>query len=225
MSAETWTAQIPLILAWLGYAVLHSVTASLALKRWFAARHPDWMPGYRLAFNSIAVIGLLPVAWVFFASRSEPLWAWTGPLWWLMNALALLAVIGFWYSLKFYDGGEFFGTRQWRERNASVEDQENFHISPLHRFVRHPWYSFGLVLVWTRDMDPALLISAIMITLYFAIGSRFEERKLCRYHGAVYEQYRAAVPGLIPRPWRFLSAARAQQLVAQAEQPVDQARR
>ena len=86
-------------------------------------------------------------------------------------------------SLKYYDGREFLGLRQLNERNASVDDQEQFQLSPLHRWVRHPWYFFALVIIWTRDMNSAMLIAAILMTLYFVIGSRLDERKLLRYHG------------------------------------------
>jgi hypothetical protein len=97
-----------------------------------------------------------------------------------------------------------------------VEDQERFYISPLHRFVRHPWYSLGLVLVWTRDMNGPLLLSASAITLYFIVGSRLEERKLLVYHGEAYRRYRARVPGLIPLPWRYLNRQAARALVCAA---------
>jgi steroid 5-alpha reductase family enzyme len=82
------------------------------------------------------------------------------------------------------------------ESNTSVDDQEQFQLSPLHRWVRHPWYFFALVIIWTRDMN--------LMTLYFIIGSRLEERKLERYHGEVYRRYQRQVPGLVPLPWKHL---------------------
>ncbi len=122
------------------------------------------------------------------------------------------ALAGFFWSLKYYDGSEFIGLRQLREREKRVEDQERLHLSPLHRYVRHPWYSLGLVLIWSRDMDLPLLISALLITLYFIIGSRLEERKLVAYHGEAYRHYQRRVPGLFPLPWRHLTRQEAEQL-------------
>jgi protein-S-isoprenylcysteine O-methyltransferase Ste14 len=141
------------------------------------------------------------------------LWQWTGGAWWLANGLALLAIFGFLYSLRWYDGAEFLGLRQWRGRVRAVEDQERFRLSPLHRVVRHPWYSLGLVLVWTRDMDAPLLLSAMMISLYFVLGSRLEERKLVAYHGDLYRSYRRLVPSLVPLPWRYLSPEQCRNLM------------
>lgn len=207
---------ILLSVTWLTYFVLHSLLASLAVKRWVARHRPQWMPAYRLFFNLMAILLVLPPLAMTFAFRGEPLWQWTGPWRWVSVALILAAVFGFVWSLRHYDSGEFLGLRQWRGRLRSVEDQERMHISPLHRYVRHPWYFLGLVLVWSQDMDPAFLTSAIAISLYFVVGSRLEERKLMVYHGAAYREYRARVPGLIPLPWRYLTREQGEKLVQKA---------
>ena len=203
-----------MVLAWLVYFALHSLLASLALKRWVAREHPDWMPGYRLFFNGCAVVLLLPPLVLTYMDRGPWLWEWTGVGWWVANALAASAAFGVLWSLRWYDGSEFLGLRQWRGGLRAAEDQEGFHLSPLHRYVRHPWYSLGLVIVWTRDMDPTFLATAVMITSYFALGSRLEERKLLIYHGELYRRYRRQVPGLVPLPWRYLTRARAGELMA-----------
>lgn len=208
-------AQVVLICAtWALYGVLHSFTASLWLKRRLAERWPGRMPLYRLLFNLLAVITLIPPLWMIYRWHGDWLWQWTGTGWWLANGLALAAIGGFAWSLRYYDGSEFIGLRQWRERERRVEDQERFYISPLHRFVRHPWYSLGLVILWTRDMDGVFLLSSLMITGYFILGSRLEERKLLVYHGARYRQYREQVPALVPLPWRYLTASQAKALMA-----------
>jgi len=205
-----------LILVWLAYFALHSLLASLGLKRWVASERPRWMRAYRLAYNALALLLLVPPLWLTYLDRGPWLWAWTGFGWWLANGLAAVAILGLLWSLRWYDGSEFLGLRQWREGVRTAEDQERFHLSPLHRHVRHPWYSLGLVIVWTRDMDPTFLVTAVMITLYFVVGSRLEERKLIVYHGDAYRRYRRLVPGLIPLPWKFLSREQAHRLIAQA---------
>jgi protein-S-isoprenylcysteine O-methyltransferase Ste14 len=98
----------------------------------------------------------------------------------------------------------------------SILDQERLRISPLHRFVRHPWYSLGLIIIWSRDMTEAWLITCVLATLYFIFGSRLEEAKLMRYHGEAYRRYRAAVPALLPLPWRYLSGEESARLLASA---------
>lgn len=202
--------------AWVLYGALHSFTASLWLKRRVAARWPAFMPFYRLSFNLLAVVSLIPALLPVYLWHGDYLWQWTGLGWWLANGLALAALGGFAWSMRYYDGSEFAGLRQWRERETRVEDQERFYISPLHRFVRHPWYALGLVIIWSRDMDGVFLLSSLLISGYLVFGSWLEERKLLVYHGARYRRYRAKVPALIPLPWRYLTPVQAKALMSDA---------
>ncbi len=202
-------SQIGLALGWLAYGLLHSILASLTAKAWLAHRWPAAGPYYRLAFNIVASLTALPLLWLIHAHPGETLWQWRGVGWWLTNGLALAAVAGFFASTRAYDMDEFLGLRQIREHDGGTQDREGFTLSFFHRFVRHPWYLFGLILVWTRDMNEAWLVSALAITLYFKVGSWFEERKLVAFHGDAYRRYREKVPGLLPLPWKYLSAEEA----------------
>ena len=200
-------------LAWTGYCLIHSLLASLQIKRWVSNHYPGLMPAYRLSFNLIAV-ALLSVPFYFsYTGHSIALWSFDGPIKWIMYAITLSAVAGFFISLKYYDSQEFLGIRQLREHETRVEDQEHLQLSPLHRYVRHPWYTFALMIIWSRPMDSLVLMSSVLITAYFVIGSRLEERKLIHYYGEVYQTYRNRVPGLIPLPWRSLSAGEADTLL------------
>lgn len=201
-----------LALGWIAYAALHSLLAALAVKAWVTRHWPAATPYYRLAYNALAVVLVLPLAWATYALPGDWLWRWTGAAAWLANGLALAALAGFWFATGSYDMGEFLGTRPWRERRADAGEHEGFRISPLHRYVRHPWYALGLVLIWTRDMNAPLLVSATAITLYFIAGSRLEDRKLEAHFGAAYREYRSRVSGLVPLPWKVLPAAEAARL-------------
>ncbi len=207
-----------LLLAWLSYALLHSALASVTVKNGVARALPNWMPAYRLFFNAFAVILIIPVLWLTLTTQSPMLWAWNGLWAWFANGLAILAIVGVMWSSRCYDTDEFLGLKQWREGIKEVEDQESFQISNFHRFVRHPWYSLSLILIWTRDINTTWLLSASIMTAYFMFGSRLEERKLVLYHGSIYPRYAKKVPGLIPRPWRYLSTAEAQALVDESRQ-------
>ena len=208
------TSLTALLFAWLAYFALHSALASLTAKHWVAARWPALMPAYRLAFNTIAAVALLPIVWLLFSQPGRLVWSWTGAWAWLANGIALAAVGGFLHTLRDYDTEEFLGLRQWRSRTRTVADQEGFHLSSVHRYVRHPWYFFSLLILWTRDMSEAMLLSALVMTIYFVVGARLEERKLIAYHGERYRRYMARVAGLLPLPWKTLSEAQARELVA-----------
>ena len=202
-----------LTFSWLIYFLIHSLLASIYVKNFVASRYPDAMPYYRLTFNLLAILLLVVPLGLTLIWPGEWLWRWSGIINWLAIGISVLAFTGFLWSLKFYDTSEFLGFRQLSEQNTSVDDQEQFQLSPLHRWVRHPWYFFALLLIWTRDMNESMLVSAIMMTLYFIIGSRYEERKLIRYHGERYRRYIELVPGLIPLPWRYLSKAQMEELL------------
>ena len=212
---DIWYLAI-LTLSWLAYFLLHSFFASLFFKRIVEKKFPGLMPVYRLMFNALAVILLVVPLWLLFSYEGETIIAWTGVFKWLSHLLLFSVIWGFLWSMRYYDGSEFLGIRQLRDNVSNVKDQENFHISPLHRYVRHPWYFLGLVLIWSRDMNAAFLVSASMMTAYFVIGSRAEEKKLFEYHGEVYREYVRRVPGLLPLPWKYLNKSEAEQLLTEA---------
>jgi protein-S-isoprenylcysteine O-methyltransferase Ste14 len=207
-----------LALGWLAYAALHSLLAALSVKAYVTRRWPDFAPWYRIAYNAVALVLVLPLVWATYAIPGDWLWRWTGIWAWLANGLALTALGGFGISTGSYDMGEFLGIRPLKEKRRDAVEHEGFRISPLHRFVRHPWYALGLVLIWTRDMNAPLLVSAAAITLYFVFGSRLEERKLEAHFGATYRDYMRKVPGLLPLPWKRLSAAEAEALMLRSVQ-------
>jgi protein-S-isoprenylcysteine O-methyltransferase Ste14 len=194
-----------LALTWLAYFLLHSLLASMWAKGLLAQHMPTVMPWYRLLFNLLALVLIIPPLFMLWSYRSDYLWQWQGAMAWLAYLLMLLSVAGFVWSMRYYDSREFLGLGQLLRHQQDINDLEQLHISPLHRFVRHPWYSLGLLLIWVQDMDPPRLVSALCLTGYLVIGSRLEERKLRLYHGDIYHYYRQRVPGLIPRPWRFLT--------------------
>jgi methanethiol S-methyltransferase len=200
-------------LLWLAYFSLHSLFASLWLKRHVAGRWPGLMPWYRLLFNALAMILLLPPVALAWWLGGEPVWRFEGIWNWFRLGLMGLALAGFAWSLRYYDGQAFIGLRQIAAGQRDIADQERLHISPLHRYVRHPWYSLGLVLIWTQELDPARLFSALLISAYLFIGSIQEEHKLTLYHGERYRRYKARVPGLIPLPGHHLTKAEAKALL------------
>lgn len=203
-----------LVLLWAAYFGIHSLLASLAIKRWFARILPTSMPYYRLGFNVVATLFVIfPVAFMYI-NGGEPIWQWLGVAKWLANGVAVAAILTFYWTLRYYDMREFLGIKQSVEQQRDIYDQETFKLSPLHRYVRHPWYFLALLIIWSRDMDVMYLTSAIMVSLYFALGSKLEEKKLIAYHGERYRMYCQKVPGLIPRPWRHLTKTQALQLQA-----------
>ncbi len=209
MNSE-WLPITLLVSAWIIYGAVHSLLASLTFKEWLFHRWPALQPAYRILFNVVAVITLAPQMFLILIYKGETVFSWPPEWQWLAHTLSLLAIIGFIWSLKFYDLQEFLGLKQWRNRHQPAANSDaQFVISPLHRFVRHPWYSFAFVLMWAREMDAMMLATSIIVSGYFIIGAYFEERKLVKLYGDAYQKYRRQVPGLVPLPWRYLTTKEA----------------
>lgn len=194
--------QLPLAVGWVLYATLHSLLAGLRVKAAVTACFPGFAAWYRLVYNGVALLTVLPLIWLMRVMPGAELWAWSGAWAWLANGLAAAALFGAMQSSKAYAMNDFLGLGVLGGDTAI--DREVFRLSAPHRFVRHPWYSFGLVIVWTRDMNAAMLVSALAITIYFVAGSWLEEKKLIAIHGDTYRRYRERVPGLLPLPWKYL---------------------
>lgn len=194
-----------LALAWLAYGALHSWLASLGCKAWFQVRWPQHVYGYRVAFNVLAIVLLFPILALEQSIDAIPLWSWSGVIKVITLSLMLAAAVGFIWSTRYYDMNHFMGLSQWRNKTMPAGDNEAFTISPLHRFVRHPWYSLALVILWTRDIESTTLVTNLMVSGYFIIGARLEENKLVIQFGERYREYQRRVPALIPLPWRFLN--------------------
>ena len=199
--------QLPLAIGWVLYALLHSLLAGLRVKAAVVRLWPGFTPWYRLAYNGVALLAVLPLIWLMRAVPGAELWAWNGAWAWLANGLAAAALFGAMQSSQAYAMNDFLGLGVLGGDKAIERDV--FRLSMPHRFVRHPWYSFGLVIVWTRDMNAAMLVSALAITIYFVAGSWLEEKKLIAIHGDTYRRYRERVPGLLPLPWKYLRSEEA----------------
>ncbi len=216
MNNEIIISLVPLTIGFVTYFALHSLLASHQLKNYVAKRWPTVMPAYRLVFNVLSVVLLLPLLWLMQQNPGPVIWQWHGSWSLLMNGLMFVAIGGFIWSLKSYDNMVFLGITQWKNRHQSCEDPEQLHISTLHRFVRHPWYFFILVILWTQDIHLVQLVTYGLMTLYFVIGSHLEERKLMECYGDAYRQYYRRVPGLIPLPWKWLNKNEALELINMA---------
>jgi protein-S-isoprenylcysteine O-methyltransferase Ste14 len=89
----------------------------------------------------------------------------------------------------------FVGLRQLVEE----ENMGSLVTSGLYRSVRHPLYTFSLLILWlapSMSMNSFIVYSAL--TIYVLIGIVFEERKLLRDFGQAYAEYKSHTPMLIP---------------------------
>jgi protein-S-isoprenylcysteine O-methyltransferase Ste14 len=194
MTSSFWL----ILLAVLAYGLVHSLLASLTIKaqtrQLIGSMTDRW---YRLGFNIIAVVTLLPILLLPLLLADEKIYA--IPLPWVIISVViqLLAVmvllIGLWQTGIF----SFLGLRQ----AFQLGDPPPTHMvtDGLYRYIRHPLYTAGLVFIWLLPvLTWNLLAINIGLTVYILIGIKFEERKLLREFGDSYTEYRRRTPMLIP---------------------------
>ncbi len=189
---------IAVAVGWLAYFVIHSLTASTQFKDASVQRLGLNSARYRLLYVVVSTVLLLPLAYLIGSDSTPMLWQHDGVVKIILNVISLLAIIGFVIVARSYNMISFLGLK-------TQAAQHGFKVSWLHRYVRHPWYFFGLIIIWTRDMSLLWLISCICITVYLIVGSWLEEKKLVTEFGEVYRYYQKQVPGLLMIPGRYIS--------------------
>jgi len=195
------TSAALMILAVALYGVLHSWLASLSAKA--LARRlfgPSADRFYRLAFNTVGAITLLPLLAFTAWQPGRPLYSVPPPFTWLFLAgqAAALAVIGL--GLLQTGPSHFLGVRQLLEPAGGTErNPPPLTTGGLYRYVRHPLYTAGFVFLWMTPVMTSTLLSLYLgFSLYLYVGSLFEERRLLLEFGADYQAYQRKVPRLFP---------------------------
>ena len=185
-------------LAWMSFGIAHSLLADARVK---ARLKPYFRAGYRLTYNSMAVLHVLAVvmigAWLFRGAPpfALPLFV-KIPQWALLGAGAGIFLV----ALAGYDLARLMGTAQIKaaKRGETLDDEEALRTDGLHRYVRHPLYAGGFAILWGRVGDESTLATALWASLYLLIGAYCEERRLMARFGEAYARYRAQVPAFIP---------------------------
>lgn len=183
------------------WTLLHSVLAARPLKAWArrtvgAQTVARW---YRLLYNAFSTLTLLPLFPLLAWLPDQTLYVTPAPWRWLMIAGQLLAVGGLVATLRQTDVWHFVGLAQL-VRDDTTEEPSSLQVDGFYRWVRHPLYTFSLLLIWlTPAMTINLLTTYILFTLYFYIGSIHEEYRLIAEFGEAYRRYQQEVPRLLPR--------------------------
>ena len=188
-----------ILLVILIYGLVHSLMASLQLKalarRWLGPSTGRW---YRLVYNVIAGLSLLPILMLVGLLPDRQLYRITFPWVIATTTIQLLALAGLAIGLVQTGVWSFLGLSQLVRQEGSQTSQ--LVTGGLYRWVRHPLYTAGLLVVWlTPVMTANLLALFIGLTIYIVVGASYEECKLEREYGVAYLEYKASTPMLIPR--------------------------
>ena len=185
-----------LAFAWLLYGAIHSFMASNYFKNFVAKIFGKYFRFYRLIYNVLAFVLLIPVFAVQFSTEKEMLWQISiyQPV--IGKFITICGVLFVFRALQGYDLLEFSGL----DFNKKQEQGE-FKSDGLLKYMRHPIYFGILISVWgifLADASTRSLTSAVTITVYLFVGIYFEEKKLLAVFGEKYKRYQQEVPMLIP---------------------------
>ncbi|RMG75183.1 MAG: isoprenylcysteine carboxylmethyltransferase family protein [Chloroflexi bacterium] len=195
---------IPVFVSMVCYGLLHSVLASDKVKQRFQVKFGEraYHGLYRVVFNMIAFTTILPILYMMTLNPERVIWTIPldyEPILWVIQGIG---IIGFVMALLQIDGLRFLGLRQaWAYFNGDPLPlpDEKLTTTGVYKLVRHPLYLFSLMLIWpVTTMTEAYLGWALGVTLYFLVGSLYEERRMLQYYGEAYQAYRRNVPWLIP---------------------------
>ena len=185
-----------------GLLMLFAVQHSLMARKWFKERWTRIVPkaierSTYVLFSSVALI-LLFTCW-------QPL---GGVVWSVQDPAGRLVLRGLFafgwglilYSTFLINHFDLFGMRQvWRYLMGRGDSALKFVTPGPYRYVRHPLYVGWLFAFWmTPLMTSAHLLFSLATTAYILLAIQLEERDLMREHGNAYEEYKQAVPMLVP---------------------------
>ena len=196
---------ISFLLSFVVWMLLHSLTAASHLKQRIRQIIGDraYEGLYRLLYNLFSALTILPVLYLLVTQvPAAPIWTLLTPLSYIFSGVQLIGLIGLIIALWQTDIWDFAGLRQaWHYFSHDEKPMPTPQLvtTGLYGFVRHPLYFFSLLILWFNPvMGLNSFIFTIASTLYFWLGSIYEERKLLAFFGQAYHEYQQRVPRLIP---------------------------
>jgi protein-S-isoprenylcysteine O-methyltransferase Ste14 len=189
-----------LVIAW---CFLHSAMISISVTEYLKRTLGFKFRYYRLFYNVVSVITLIPVVLFSYSVRTEPIFSWDGYLRIIQAFFLGTAVLLFFLGSRHYDARQLLGIKQIREgtSNKAITDSGKLDTSGVLGMIRHPWYAAGIFLLWAGQLDISVIIVNTIFTAYLIIGAFLEEKKLVREFGMEYRAYQARVSMFLPYQW------------------------
>ena len=191
------------VLAWIIWCALHSALISITVTEYLKKKFGAWFRFYRLFFNTVSLVTLIPVVYFSFSMQGAAVFTWGGGLVMVKYALLVISISLFVAGARHYSMTQFLGMRQIKTNraNRALSAYDTFDSSGILKVIRHPWYTAGILIVWARDISQSTFLTNIVINSYFVIGALLEERKLLREFGTRYREYQKHVSMFIPYKW------------------------
>ena len=203
MEPIDYTEYLILSLLVISWCVLHSAMISISVTEYFKKCLGPKYRFYRLFFNIIAILTLIPVVLFAYSIRTQAIFQWNGHMRLGQVLILGIAVLLFFLGGRHFDIRQVLGIRQIREgiSNKAITDTGELDTSGVRGITRHPWYLATILLIWARQMDISAICVNLMLTSYLIVGTYLEEKKLVREFGENYQKYQKKVSMLVPFKW------------------------
>jgi methanethiol S-methyltransferase len=185
---------------WIAWCALHSLLISRQAHHMAERALGESAGIYRILYILFSIITLLPVLWYQFSLPQHIIVEANMFIRLTQGALLFYGILMFYLGARVYDMQFFLGISQWQNAKKNNKPARlPFHTDGVLAYVRHPWYSGGIAFIWGfGSVTDIYLLSRLILTVYFIIGTVHEERRLVIELGDVYKTYRRQVPMLIP---------------------------
>jgi protein-S-isoprenylcysteine O-methyltransferase Ste14 len=191
------------VFLWIPWCILHSTLVTTTLTDYIKKKLGERFRFYRLFFNTVSLITLIPLVYYSVSIQEAPVFRWEGHLVIVKYLLLVTSIYLFVAGGKHYNLLQFLGVRQIKtgRRNLLLSEYGTFDTSGILSAIRHPWYTAGIISVWVSDISLSTFLINIVISAYFVIGTILEERKLLQEFGEKYREYQKNVSMFIPYQW------------------------
>lgn len=194
-----------LIILWTLWCSIHSAMISLTVVEYLKNRFGEYYKYYRLFYNLVAVITLIPLGLYSKSLNGPVLFVWEGYLIIMQIILAVTAAALFVSGSFKYDMLTLLGIRQIKSgKTPSILSEKGaIDETGILGITRHPWYLGAIIFIWIayRTMYFSTLIVNIILTIYIIIGTILEERKLVIELEDNYRDYMEKISMLFPYRW------------------------
>lgn len=193
-----------IIILFLLFGFTHSLLASNKLKKKLAEQLGDKIAFYRIFYNFISLITFF-VVYEISPKTGVIIYDLNYPWDIVIFIVQFFSLIGFIWAASAINLWEFLGVAQikrYYEGEYNPKELDERYIlkkTGAFKYSRHPIYFFSILFLGLRPtMSFFYLLFFICLTLYFIIGSIYEEKKLVELFGDEYVQYQKTTPRLVP---------------------------
>ena len=186
---------INFVLYFLLFAVVHSFLATDFIKN--KAEKQLKFRYYRIIYNMLSIITFAPVflLWITYSASSPQVYSISGWIYPFIILIRIVAIGLFIYAGMQIDILEFIGLRQNKGKSELIK-------KGAYGIVRHPLYTGGIIILFTKlKMNLLDLVAILIISIYCIVGAYIEERRLLAAFGEDYRKYQKKVSMFVPVKW------------------------